>query len=45
MRQIYWLTAELENEGLPALMMIAGDGSALSVLLAGKGLVEPGSGS
>jgi integrative and conjugative element protein (TIGR02256 family) len=44
-RQICWLTAELENEGLPALMMIAGDGGALSVLLAGKGLIELGSSS
>lgn len=44
-RQISWLTAELENEGLPALMMIAGDNGALSVILAGKGLVGPGSGS
>jgi integrative and conjugative element protein (TIGR02256 family) len=44
-RQIFWLTTELENEGLPALMMIAGDNGALSVILAGKGLVGPESGS
>lgn len=40
-RQICWLTAELESEGLPALMLIAGDGGALSVVFAGKGLTGP----
>ncbi|MFC3724634.1 Mov34/MPN/PAD-1 family protein [Neoaquamicrobium sediminum] len=34
-RQICWLTGELENEGLPALMLIAGDRGSLSVILAG----------
>lgn len=41
-RQLCWLTDELENEGVPALMAIAGDNDQLTLLLAGKGLVQPG---
>ncbi|MBP2238674.1 proteasome lid subunit RPN8/RPN11 [Sinorhizobium kostiense] len=37
-RQILWLTAELESEGLPALMLVAGDNGALRVVFAGKHL-------
>lgn len=33
-RQLCWLTQELENEGVPALMAIAGDNDQLTVLLA-----------
>ncbi len=33
-RQLCWLTQELENEGVPALMAIAGDNEQLTVLLA-----------
>jgi hypothetical protein len=40
-RQLCWLTDELENEGVPALMVIAGDDGQLSVLLAGRGILTP----
>lgn len=33
-RQLCWLTQELESEGVPALMAIAGDNDQLTVLLA-----------
>lgn len=33
-RQLCWLTQELENEGVPALMAIVGDNDQLTVLLA-----------
>jgi molybdopterin/thiamine biosynthesis adenylyltransferase len=36
-RQLCWLTDELESEGVPALMAIAGDYGQLSVMLAGRG--------
>ncbi|MEJ0096667.1 MAG: ThiF family adenylyltransferase [Methylocella sp.] len=39
--QLCWLTEELESEGVPALMAIAGDGGQLSVLLAGRGISAP----
>jgi hypothetical protein len=41
-KQLCWLTEELENEGVPALMAIAGDNGALTLLLAGKGLGPAG---
>lgn len=34
--QLCWLTEELENEGLPALMAIAGDHGAITLLLGGR---------
>jgi hypothetical protein len=40
-RQLCWLTDELESEGVPALMAIAGDDGQLSVLLAGRGILTP----
>lgn len=40
-RQLCWLTDELESEGVPALMVIAGDYGQLSVLLAGRGRLTP----
>ncbi|NRP75159.1 hypothetical protein ILFOPFJJ_06082 [Ensifer psoraleae] len=40
-RQLCWLTEELESEGVPALMAIAGDDGQLSVLLAGRGILTP----
>lgn len=40
-RQLCWLTDELESEGAPALMAIAGDDGQLSVLLAGRGILTP----
>lgn len=36
-RQLCWLTDELESEGVPALIAIAGDHGQLSVMLAGRG--------
>lgn len=36
-RQLCWLTDELDSEGVPALMAIAGDYDQLSVMLAGGG--------
>ncbi|MFD1985431.1 Mov34/MPN/PAD-1 family protein [Mesorhizobium newzealandense] len=36
LRQLYWLTEELESEGLPALMVIAGDDGAISLMLGGR---------
>ncbi|AGT07395.1 hypothetical protein JCM7686_0284 [Paracoccus aminophilus JCM 7686] len=35
-QQLCWLTDELESEGVPALMAIAGDCGQLSVMLAGR---------
>lgn len=35
-QQLCWLTDELESEGVPALMAIAGDYGQLSVMLAGR---------
>lgn len=35
-RQIFWLSDELANEGLPALILIAGDNSALSIVFADR---------
>lgn len=35
-RQLNWLTEELESEGSPALMAIAGDGGQVTILLAGR---------
>ncbi|WP_313349594.1 Mov34/MPN/PAD-1 family protein [Paracoccus sp. (in: a-proteobacteria)] len=35
-QQLCWLTDELESEGVPALMAIAGDRDQLSVMLAGR---------
>lgn len=40
-KQLFWLTDELESEGVPALMAIAGDDGELSVLLAGRGIDTP----
>lgn len=40
-RQLCWLTDELESEGVPALMAIAGDHGQISVLLAGRGCLSP----
>lgn len=41
-RQLCWLTEELESEGVPALMAIAGDHGELRVLLAGRDIQLPG---
>lgn len=41
-RQLCWLTEELESEGVPALMVIAGDYREPHVLLAGRDLQLPG---
>ena len=43
-RQLCWLTEELESEGIPALMVIAGDDGELRVLLAGWDLQLPDGG-
>lgn len=40
LRQLCWLTGELENEGLPALMAIAGDNGAVTLLLGGKAAMK-----
>lgn len=40
-KQLCWLTEELESEGVPALMAIAGDNGQLSVLLAGREISAP----
>lgn len=40
-QQLCWLKEELESEGVPALMAIAGDYGQLSVLLAGKDRLTP----
>lgn len=38
LRQLCWLTEELESEGIPAVMAIAGDDGQLTVMLAGRNL-------
>jgi hypothetical protein len=40
LEQLRRLAEELESDGVPALMAIAGDDSQLTVLLAGPELVE-----
>ena len=40
-RQLCWLTDEMESEGVPALMAIAGDDGQFSVLLSGRGILTP----
>jgi integrative and conjugative element protein (TIGR02256 family) len=41
LQQLCWLTEELESEGLPALMAIAGDDGSLSFLLGGRRSAPP----
>ncbi|ESZ68186.1 hypothetical protein X727_23195 [Mesorhizobium sp. L103C119B0] len=41
LQQLCWLTDELESEGLPALMAIAGDDGAVTLMLGGRQLSSP----